>query len=446
MTPRTILGGWGSYPRLETRLAVPGGPSDFGCAITGGEPVLARGAGRAYGDAAIGASVTLSTDRLNRMISFDRETGDLTVEAGVRLNDIIETFAPMGFFPSVVPGTALVSVGGMVAANVHGKNHHGAGGMGAQVSQITLIGPDGKAIVCSPTQNEPLFRATIGGMGLTGVIRDVTFRLRRIETSYIRQTTIVASSLDAVLAAFEDHIAATYSVAWIDCTARGAALGRSLLYLGEHAARDDLPEELRGRPLDWRPGGTRRLPIDFPSQAMNPLSIKAFNELYFHKGRFASGAATIPWKPYFFPLDSIIDWNRAYGRRGFLQHQCVLPKPTAREALGEILERVSAHASASFVTVLKVLGDDDAGWLSFPRSGYTLAMDFPASAANLALLNELDAIVVRHGGRLYLAKDARQSRETLEAGYPMLAAFRDLRRDTGAASVFRSAMSERLSL
>jgi len=445
-----ILSGWGNYPRLNTRFSTPDSPAaatafvrklaaDQSCTI-------GRGAGRAYGDAAIGSDLTTSSFRLSRMIDFDESTGLLNAEAGVRLHQIIDTFLPRGFFPPVVPGTSFVTLGGMAAANVHGKNHHKHGGIASFIDSLTLVGADGQPIVCSRTENQVQFWATLGGMGLTGLITSVRLQLRRVQTDHVVQRTIVAPCLDAVLAALATYKDSTYSVAWIDGTATGASLGRSLLFLGEHATMEDIPQTLRQQPFGWRPGRGRALPVDLPEIVLNPLTIKAFNAMYFAKGVRAPESAILPWKPYFFPLDAIDGWNRLYGRRGFLQHQFVVPKAAGRDALGEVLERVAARASASFLAVLKLMGPDDCGWMSFPLEGYTLALDFPVSEANLSLLDELDACVVRYGGRLYLAKDARQSRRTLEAGYPALDAFRSLRRDLGADRAFSSALSSRLEL
>jgi FAD/FMN-containing dehydrogenase len=404
--------------------------------------LIARGAGRAYGDAAIGCDATLSLENLDRMIAFDPASGRLTVEAGVRLAEILDAFVPRGFFPPVVPGTAHVTVGGMVAANVHGKNHHTAGGFGAHVERLTLITADG-ARVCAPAENAELFRATVGGMGLTGIIRDVTFRMMPIDTAFIRNETIVMPDLDAVLRGFEDSAGWTYSVAWIDGLARGAATGRSVLFRGEHARADELAGD-PARPYAMPKRRALSLPFHLPGLALNRMSVAAFNALYFARQR--PGTTIVPLTRYFFPLDAVGAWNRIYGRRGFVQHQSVIPKAAGRAALGEMLDLVSSRGSPSFLAVLKLFGADESGLISFPLEGYTLALDFPASGKTFRLLDELDRIVASHGGRLYLAKDARQSRATMEAGYPGLGAFRELRRASGAATKFRSLQSERLAL
>lgn len=444
----TALCGWGRYPRVETDLVSPRDPGEVGAIQRGLSGYVARGNGRAYGDAAIGASATLAMRGLDRMIAFDPGTGLLEVEAGVLLAEILDAFLPRGFFPAVVPGTTLVTVGGAIAADVHGKNHHGEGGFGAHVESLRLVLADGAVLTCSRTAHPDLFAATLGGMGLTGTILSATIRLRRVETGWMRQTTHAAPDLDAAMAALEGAGSATYAVAWIDCLARRQGLGRSLVYCAEHASRADLARLGPGLPaMPPAKRGALAVPFDMPGPTLNRLSVAAFNELYYRRGRAGAGPERLAaWQPYFFPLDGLRDWNRIYGRRGFLQHQCVIPKANSREALGLLLERVSRLGSPSFLAVLKLLGPGS-GLISFPMEGYTLALDLPASPATLALLDDLDGIVRAAGGRLYLAKDARQSRATFEAGYGAAAeSFRRLRREIGAAERIVSTQSRRLGL
>jgi decaprenylphospho-beta-D-ribofuranose 2-oxidase len=438
-----LISGWGNYPHRDAPVLTAHEPDDLPRRIAGSETIIARGAGRAYGDAAIGSGATLAMTGVDRMIAFDAETLSLTVEAGVTLAQILDAFVPRGFFPPVVPGTRYVTVGGMVAANVHGKNHHKSGGFGSHVERLTLIAADGSTCVCSSTQNATLFRATIGGMGLTGIIRDVTFRLQRIDSAFMRNETVIAPDLDAVFRAFEASRDWTYTVAWIDCLARGSALGRSVLFRGEHARRDELDAH---HTAAYRPetGPKLAVPFNLPGFTLNRLSVRAFNSLYFNGHR--PGAAIVPLLKYFFPLDALGHWNRLYGRSGFVQYQCVIPKSRSREALGGILDLVAARGGASFLTVLKLLGPDDAGLLAFPLEGYTLTLDFHATAATFRLLAELDRRVMDCGGRVYLAKDACQSPALVEAGYPQLNAFRTLRQQSGAAAKFQSLQSQRLAL
>ncbi|WP_407115856.1 FAD-binding oxidoreductase [Bradyrhizobium sp. LMG 9283] len=436
----TLVSGWGRFPVVDTEMLRPRSFATVADAIVSG--TVARGNGRAYGDAAIGAVRTVTMTGFDRVRSFDPATGRIRLEAGMLLSDLIDTFGPRGFLPFVVPGTRFVSIGGAIAADVHGKNHHCEGGFGRYVDSILLRTGRGETIEVSRAQNSDAFFATVGGMGLTGVILEATLRLRKVETGWIRERVISASDLDAAMRALDAGDAATYSVAWIDCIARGKDLGRSLIYLGEHARRDELAGGAAAFPAGKDPG--LRVPIDLPSMTLNRFSIRAFNELYYRMGaRRAGGSHVVSLYPYFFPLDSLADWNRIYGKRGFLQHQCVIPENGARDVLGDILDRVAKRGDASFLAVLKKLGQGD-GLLSFPLPGYTLALDFPVKGDILSFLDEIDRLVVAAGGRLYLAKDARQSRATFEAGYPALSRFNAIRKSLDPAGNIRSKLSQRL--
>jgi FAD/FMN-containing dehydrogenase len=443
----TQLTGWGRYPRHESDVIEASAPAAVPDLLTKHPGIVARGNGRAYGDAAIGERVTLATRGLDRVRAFDPATGRLTTEAGVLLADILAAFVPRGFFPPVVPGTKLVTVGGMIAADVHGKNHHRDGGFGAHVEALKLVVPGGRTITCSRGENPEVFAATIGGMGLTGTIVEATFRLKPIATGWMRQRTIVAADLDQALADLRDTADATYSVAWIDCLARGAALGRSLVYAAEHATPADVATLRPGADLFPAPRrGRLGVPLDLPAATLNRASVRAFNEVYYRRGARTAGAPfLVHWDPYFFPLDGIGDWNRIYGRRGFVQYQCVVPAPAARDVLGGVIERVAERGNASFLAVLKQLGGSE-GTLSFGMEGFTLALDLPVTDDVFPLLDEIDAIVVAAGGRLYLAKDARQSRVTFEASYPGLPAFRDIRRSLAAEEHIVSRLSSRLGI
>ncbi|MFK4503482.1 decaprenylphospho-beta-D-ribofuranose 2-oxidase [Bradyrhizobium japonicum] len=436
----TLVSGWGRFPVVDSELLRPRSFEAVGEAVVTGS--VARGNGRAYGDAAIGAIRTVAMTGFDRVRSFDPVTGRIRLEAGVLLSDLIDTFGPRGFLPFVVPGTRFVSVGGAIAADVHGKNHHCEGGFGRYVDSILLRTGQGETIEASREQNSDAFFATVGGMGLTGVILEATMRLRPVETGWIRERVISASDLDSAMRALDAGDSATYSVAWIDCAARGSDLGRSLIYLGEHARTGEIADGAGAFPVGKNPG--LAVPVDLPSMTLNRYSIRTFNELYYRMGaRRAGGGHVVSLYPYFFPLDSIADWNRIYGRRGFLQHQCVIPELGARAVLGEILDRVARRGDASFLAVLKKLGQGD-GILSFPLPGYTLALDFPVKGDILNFLDEIDRLVVAAGGRLYLAKDARQSRATFEAGYPALRRFNAIRKSLDPAGTIRSKLSQRL--
>jgi FAD/FMN-containing dehydrogenase len=442
---RTVeLSGWGRHPRSDCAVIEARGPEDVLAAIGGTETLIARGNGRSYGDPALNPDGTLSLLRSNRFVDFEPLSGMLTCEAGVLLEDVIDTLLPLGWFPPVTPGTKFVTIGGMIASNVHGKNHHLAGSFGDHVESIDLALADGRVVRCSGKENESLFAATCGGMGLTGVILRARFRLMPVETGFIRRETRRLRNLAEAMDAFEAARDWTYSVAWIDCLARGDALGRSLLFLGEHARAGELPAERRLAPLSIPKKHSRTVPVDVPGFAQNRWSIGAFNELYYRVAR--PGTDILDYDRFFYPLDGILEWRRLYGRAGLVQYQCVLPLAASRVGLTLLLKRIADAGLGSFLGVLKLFGHQNSGMLSFPMEGYTLALDFPARAKTLALFPILDAIVADHGGRLYLAKDAATSPPMIERFYPGLNQFRAVRKRVDPAGKFASLQSRRLGL
>ncbi len=437
------LGGWGSFPLHETTLSAPRSEAVLRERIAEGG-VIARGNGRAYGDSAVGGR-TVQMRNFNRMLAFDAETGQLVAEAGVLLADVISVFLPRGWFPYVTPGTKFVTLGGMIAADVHGKNHHKDGSCGRFVDWIDVMASDGAIRRCSREENAETFHWTVGGMGLTGVILRAAIRLRPVETAWIRQTTRAAPNLEAAMDIFEAAQEATYSVAWIDCLSRGEGLGRSLVMLGEHAAWTDLDERQRWRPYDAGHRAGRTVPFHAPSRLLNRWTVRAFNELYYRAGRWKAGTTLIDWDSYFYPLDAILGWNKIYGRKGFLQFQCVLPLDRSREGLRRLLEAISKAGEGSFLAVLKRFGPQDSRF-SFPMLGYTLALDFPVHPRTLELMNTLDQITIAHGGRFYLAKDSRMTADTLRRSDSRAQRFVQLRDGAELRASFRSAQSERLGL
>lgn len=438
-----LLSGWGRYPRAEGRLSAPRNEAEVAALVRGGG-ITPRGMGRAYGDPAIGAHA-VSTRHLDRMLAFDEATGQLVAETGVTLGEIIKAFLPRGWFPSVTPGTQFVSLGGAIAADVHGKNHHAEGAFGAFVDWIDLMGPEGQILRCSRGENADLFHWTLGGMGLAGFILRAAIRLKRVESGWIRQTTLAAPNLEAALEAFEATYDATYSMAWIDCAATGARMGRSIVMNGEHARLSDLPPARRAQPFAARGHLSPRVPFDFPGFVLNPWTIRAFNELYYLMSKRGAGTRLTGWEPFFYPLDAIRDWNRIYGRRGFMQFQCVVPLETKAEGLRAILDAITRSGAGSFLAVLKRFGPQESR-LSFPMEGYTLALDFPVNHRSLDLMPDLDRITADFGGRFYLAKDSRISAETLRRTDPRWQAFAAMRRETGLAQAFTSAQASRLGL
>ena len=439
-----MLSGWGRYPVLDCRTLAARGRDDVLSAIETNPSLIARGLGRSYGDAALNPAATLAMGRADRLIAFDAQTGLLECEAGLSLAELLRLFVPRGWFPPVTPGTKHVTVGGMIAADVHGKNHHRAGSFGMHVERLTLAAADGRVIACSRTENPDLFAATIGGMGLTGIILSAAFRLVRIETAYLRQQTHAANDLAEAIALLEQQGSATYSVAWIDCLAGGRGAGRSIVFSGEHARVADLPLRRQAEPFKFSSRRALTIPLDAPRWTLSPLTIRAFNEVYF-RGNRGKRERLLDYDRFFYPLDALLGWNRLYGRRGFVQYQCVLPKAAAAEGLGRLLALIRDAGEGSFLAVLKLLGPGGP-FLSFPLEGYTLALDLPASPRCLALLHQLDAVVADCGGRLYLAKDARASADLIERCYSDIDRFRQVRATVDPQRKFRSALSERIGL
>ena len=438
------LSGWGNFPKAETRLVAPRSEAELAALIAEGR-VVARGNGRSYGDTAIGAATTLDMRRFDRMLSFNPATGQLVAEAGVLLSDVIDSFLPRGWFPLITPGTKLITLGGAIAADVHGKNHHVDGSFRSCVDWIDLMGPDGSVSRCSQSENPDLFGWTMGGMGLTGVILRCAIRLRAVKSAWIRQQMIPADNLDTAISIFERTMDTTFSVAWIDCAAQGEKMGRSLVMLGEHADAGEVPPRYRATPLKARRHRNITFPMNAPGFALNPLTVRAFNAAYFAMGNRKAGESIVDYDSFFYPLDAILKWNRLYGRRGFMQFQCVLPKDSARDGLSRLLTAITQSGQASFLSVLKRFGAQDSP-ISFPMEGYTLALDFPHNRKSLALMPELDAITLDHGGRFYMAKDSRVPAQTFAEADARAADFAAWRRDAGLAGAFASAQSERLNL
>ncbi|MFZ2321028.1 MAG: FAD-binding oxidoreductase [Pseudomonas sp.] len=428
--------GWGRYPLHDAQLIQPHTTQEAFVLLGEEGAVLGRGMGRSYGDSAL-ADTLISTRHLNRLHSFDMQSGLLTCAAGISLGELLDVFVPRGWFLPITPGTKFVSVGGAIASDVHGKNHHLHGCFSECVESLELMLADGSLISCSRSDQPKLFHATCGGMGLTGLIVAVTLRLLRIESAYIQQTTFKAANLDEALQLFETHSTSTYSVAWIDCLAKGQALGRSLLMVGEHARDGQLLLPAK-RALS--------VPLDMPAALLNRYFVRAFNELYYQRIRKPESKQRVSFESFFYPLDGIQQWNRLYGKQGFVQYQFVIPKAAGLQGMRAILERISASHRGSFLAVLKTFGAANNNLLSFPMEGYTLALDFKLEPGLLELLDELDSMVLAYGGRLYLAKDARMSEATFKQSQPSWQQFQEVRAHYGALGKFASLQSRRLGL
>lgn len=443
------VSGWGRYPVVETMLARPEKVSVLTDMVIGAEDskLLARGAGRSYGDASLNPrGYTVLTERLNRMLSFDSESGVLRCEAGVTLAEILSVFVPRGWFPYVTPGTKFVTVGGLIGCDVHGKNHHQDGSFSNCLKTVRMVLASGDEAECSALANKDLYWATVGGMGLTGIVLEAELALRKIETAYIRLHSIKSSNLDETMALLEEHDSKhKYSVAWIDCLASKGSLGRSILLLGDHATLNDLEPDKRQNPLVIKRKPQLTVPFDMPSLLLNRFSMTAFNNLYYARQFTKEAHAIVDYDSYFYPLDAILQWNRMYGQKGFVQYQCVIPPAESRKALVELLTRCSESGRGSFLSVLKRFGEQD-GLLSFPTPGYTITLDFPVRPGLWEFLDELDRIVLKHGGRVYLAKDARLSADGMREMYPELKRWLAVKGAVDPDNVFSSALSERLKL
>jgi FAD/FMN-containing dehydrogenase len=377
--------------------------------------ILPYGNGRSYGDSCLNTGAALlQTRSLDKFISFDPQAGTLSCEAGVLLEEVLRVALPKGWFIPVSPGTQFVTVGGAIANDVHGKNHHRLGTFGCHVKRFELLRSDGTRLICSPSENSDWFGATVGGLGLTGVVTWAEIQLRRVAGPYMDVETVRFANLDEFLSlSRESDRDFEYTVAWVDCLGRGASVGRGLLQRANHAAAAPLSKE-KAR------GALLNMPFTPPVSLINAASLRLFNTAYYHRQWGKRKRDTRHYESFFYPLDGIRNWNRLYGPRGLYQYQCVLPGPAGRDATAELLESIAASGFGSFLAVLKLFGPlQSPGLLSFPREGITLALDFANRGAPLEeLFRRLDAIVSAAGGRLYPAKDGRMPGELFRAGYP----------------------------
>ncbi len=428
--------GWGRYPTLDAQVLLPQTQSDCADYLKKNQIVLPRGMGRSYGDSA-NSSTVIQSSYLDHFIEFDVSSGILTCEAGVTIREILELIVPCGWFIPVTPGTSFVSVGGAIASDVHGKNHHLSGAFSEHLLSFDLMLGSGEVVKVAKNSYSDLFRATCGGMGLTGLILSASIQLKPIKSSQIHQMTVKTSCLEAVCEQFEANHVSTYSVAWVDCLASGRRLGRSLLMLGEHVQDGN---------LEFGKKKSLNVPIDMPSSILNQHSIKAFNSLYYHRVFSKTKRELVSFEPYFYPLDAIGNWNRLYGKAGFVQYQFVLPKSVGVKGLKKILEVIVSSGKGSFLAVLKVFGKENENFLSFPIEGYTLALDFKMSQETVQLIGLLDSMVVEMGGRIYLTKDALMSETAFKKMYPEWERFEAVRAKYGAIGKFASSQSKRLGL
>ena len=430
--------GWGRYPVEDAEVYAPLTTADIQEYLTQKKHtgITPRGLGRSYGDSSLGNHV-VSTHWLDHLVAFDDAAGLIRCNSGVTLDKLLEVIVPRGWFLPVTPGTRFVTVGGAVASDVHGKNHHLSGCFCDHVESMAILVDAERIIRCSRAEHADLFHATCGGMGLTGIILSVSFRLKPVKSAFIEQTTFKAQNLEEVLNLFETYSGCTYSVAWIDCISGGRDLGRSLIITGEHSDHGG---------LNTKGSSNLGFPFDMPGQLLNRYSVKVFNALYYHRARSRQASRQVHYAPFFYPLDSVSNWNRMYGKNGFTQYQFVVPKDAGIEGLSKMLKIITDSGRGSFLAVLKVLGKQNDNLLSFPTEGYTLALDFKIEPGLFELLDTLDSMVLDYGGRLYLTKDARMSTATFQKGYPATESFQAVRESYGTKGTFVSHQSKRLGL
>lgn len=433
------LSGWGRSHRAAVEAARPERRQALIDAVTGAKaPLLARGGGRSYGDCAtISGGRVILTERLDRILSFNADNGEVVVEPGVSFADLIATFLPRGWLVPVAPGTAFASIGGAVANDVHGKNHEHAGSFGDHVRWCELLLPSGEAVRISPRTRPELFKATIGGVGLTGILLAVCFRLVPVPSNAVWTRESRIDDLADFLARLTEAMALPgYTVGWIDALASGPRLGRGILERAWPAERD----------LDAPAPRHRALPVDLPGWLLNRATVGAFNALYWRRIPADGRDGKARYDRFFFPLDAVLMWNRAYGARGFHQFQCVLPADRAEPGLRRMLQAVQRAGNASPLAVLKAMRGRGRGYLSFPADGFTLALDLPARPGARDLLAELEKLTLEHGGRVYLAKDSALSKAGLAAMYPQLDNYRQVLAEADPDRRLGSDMARRLDL
>lgn len=442
MDKKITTSGWGLYPRVAASVQRARYLSDLCRAVAA--PILPQGNCRSYGDACLYERV-VSTLPLKHLLDFDRSCGLLYAQAGITLAEIIRFALPQGFFLPVTPGTKFPTLGGCIAADIHGKNHHAEGSIAAFVESLDMVLADGSTVRCSRSQRADLFWATLGGMGLTGFIYAATLRLKKVPSAYIRQRAIkTANWAETCRVCLETQQQYTYSVAWIDGLQTGRQLGRGRVLLGEHASEC----ELKGKPpFPVHGDGGWAVPFFLPGRVLNAQVLKAFNALYYHRQVRRATDALVHYDPYFYPLDAVRGWNRLYGRRGFLQYQVAVPYPDSAEVIADLLGRIARQGMASFLAVFKSFGPPSDGLLSFPLAGHTLSLDIPLrDAGTIPFLRALNKTVVEAKGRVYLAKDAILEKEDFAAMYPQLEQFKAVKRKYDPEHRFRSCLSDRLGI
>lgn len=430
------ISSWGNYKSVDAEIISPRTYSELKSFITQKQPFIPRGEGKSYGDSAL-ANTVIRSEGLNHFLDFDTDRGILRCQSGVTLEMILEAFVPRGWFLYSTPGTKLISVGGAVASDVHGKSHHKEGTFGEHIYSLKLMLPDGNILECSNDKNADLFRATCGGMGLTGFILEVTLQLKPISSSYLQTIVKSGYGLKNTMQLFHEFRDADYSVAWLDCINRTAENLVSIFSAGHFQEKGSLDKHQQQK---------LSVPGIFPSFLLNRYSAALFNRLYYWKNRFSSSQKSEHYDSFFYPLDSVANWNRVYGKSGFTQYQFVVPHDSSFEVLSEIINRIHKSDFNSYLAVLKEFGKQNDHFLSFPMEGFSLAVDFKIKEGIFDFLSELDEIVINNGGRIYLTKDAHISKRTFKKGYPEYQQFLDVLDRYNISGQTESLQSKRIGI
>ena len=440
MAKNNTISGWGNSPVIKGKLIKVSTTNHLKEVLNRNKNIIPFGNGRSYGDSALSDNM-IHYNNPEASIDIDEKTGIAMVSAATQIGSLIDHILPLGWFPPVVPGTKFVTIGGAIAADIHGKNHHVDGCFSEHIISFELMLPNGNIIQCSKINNYELFKATCGGMGLTGVILNARIKMLQIQSRFIEQISYRAQNIDELFEHFSNYDSQRYSVAWIDCTAKGMSMGRGVLITGEFLNNGTLS----GYNMGSRP--RLNIPFFLPSWLINPFSLKIFNTLYYHLlGYNERTKIVVELDKFFFPLDKLNNWNRLYGKNGFLQYQFVLPLKNSKKGIKKILHKVTSSGQGSPLAVLKLFGPRNENYLSFPMAGFTLALDFKNQPALFPLLDELDKIVLEYEGRVYLAKDARIKEKNFESGYTKIREFRSLRHQHNLKNKFQSDQSRRLGL
>lgn len=411
---KALVSNWNNFPRIEATVLSPSTMEELSSYVITNKAVIARGNGRCYGDSSL-SNVIISTLKLNQIIDFDSSVGVIDCQSGVMLDAVLSSIVPKGYFLPVSPGTKHITLGGAFSSDIHGKNHHVEGSFSKYVLEIDLMLEDGCIETFYP--KDEIFRMTAGGLGATGIITRIKFQLKKVETSYIEVKSIKSKGYKEVIELMKETNQTTYSVAWIDCLAKGKSLGKSVLLLGEHIKLSELPERYKTNPLKIHSEEKMRIPFYFPKWILSTLNIRIFNWLYYRKSTVSSKSIT-HYNSYFYPLDGIRDWNKIYGKEGFIEYQFVLPFEKAVEGIEYVLSKIADSRLASFLCVIKLFGRNESErFLNFPKEGITLGMDLKMSPILFALLDELDMYITQLGGRIYLTKDARLKKENFLKQY-----------------------------